>query len=87
MTKETPITIDQITIETLRALENNLVLQREMTRTDDETDASPLRIRMPQVTYTPPPPKTPWLALAAFGLVATGFFAGVWAALAWAFLL
>ena len=37
--------------------------------------------------YTPPPPRTPWLALAAFGLVATGFFAGIWAALAWAFLL
>jgi hypothetical protein len=87
MTKETPVTIDQITIETLRILETDLAFKRNMTRRDDENDSSPMRIRMPQVTYTPPPPKTPWLALAAFGLVATGFFMGVWAALAWAFLL
>lgn len=39
------------------------------------------------MTYTPPPPRTPWLALAAFGLVATGFFMGIWVALAWAFIL
>ena len=38
-------------------------------------------------SYTPPPPRPPYLALIIFGLVATGFFAGVWAALAWAFLL
>ena len=39
------------------------------------------------MTYTPRPPKTPWGALFIFGLIGTGFFAGVWAALAWAFLL
>lgn len=37
--------------------------------------------------YTPPPPKTPWGALFIFGLIGTGFFMGVWAALAWAFLI
>jgi len=87
MTKEIPLTIDQITIKALEILENDLVFKRNLTRLRDETDTSPLRIRMPQATYTPPPPKTPWLALAAFGLVATGFFMGIWAALAWAFLL
>jgi hypothetical protein len=87
MTKETPPTIDQISIKTLEILETNLAFKRNMTRKDDENDSSPLRIRMPQATYTPPPPKTPWLALAAFGLVATGFFMGIWAALAWAFIL
>ena len=85
MTKETPITLDQITIETLRILENDLAFKRNLTRPRDENDASPLRIRLP--VYAPPPPKTPWLALAAFGLVATGFFMGIWAALAWAFIL
>lgn len=85
MTKETPITVDQITIKTLRALENNLVLQRKMTQTDDETDASLLRIRRP--VYTPPPPRPPYQALIIFGLVATGFFAGVWTVIAWSFLL
>jgi hypothetical protein len=87
MTKETPITIDQISIKQLRWLEAALIVKRNMKRRDDENDSSPMRIRMPQVTYTPPPPRAPWLALAAFGLVATGFFAGVWAALAWAFIL
>ena len=85
MTKETPISLDQITIKTLEILENNLALQRNMTHPRDETDASPLRIRLP--IYTPPPPRTPWLAFAAFGLVATGFFMGIWAAIAWAFIL
>lgn len=85
MTKEAPISPDKVSIEYLRILENNLALQRSLTRTDDETSTSPLHIRRP--VYTPPPPKTPWLALAAFGLVATGFFMGIWAALAWAFLL
>jgi len=37
--------------------------------------------------YTPPPPRIPWLALAAFGLVAGGIFIGVWLACAIAFLL
>ena len=37
--------------------------------------------------YTPPPPKAPIMALIIFGLVATGFFAGIWAAIAWSFLL
>ena len=37
--------------------------------------------------YTPPPPKPPYLALGALFILATGFFAGVWAALAWAFIL
>jgi len=53
MTKETPITLDQITIKTLEILENDLAFKRNMTRRDDENDSSPLRIRMPQVTYTP----------------------------------
>jgi hypothetical protein len=85
MTKEIPLTIDQISIEQMRWLEAALVVKRNLTRPRDETDTSPLRIRLP--VYTPPPPRTPWLALAAFGLVATGFFMGIWAALAWAFLL
>tara|TARA_R110000868_G_scaffold353791_1_gene614976 strand:+ start:587 stop:850 length:264 start_codon:yes stop_codon:yes gene_type:complete len=87
MTKETPISLDQISIETLRILETNLALQYHMTHPRDETDASPMRIRMPQVTYTPPPPKLPIMAILAFGLVATGFFMGVWAACAVAFLI
>jgi hypothetical protein len=87
MTKKTPLTHDQISIESLRILEDNLALQRNMTHPRDETDTSPMRIKMPQVTYTPPPPKLPIMAILAFVLVATGFFAGVWAALAWAFLL
>ena len=37
--------------------------------------------------YAPPPPKPPYLALIAFGLVATGFFMGIWAVIAWSFLL
>ena len=85
MTKETPITLDQISIEQIRWLEAALIVKRNMERMNDETDTSRLRIRLP--IYTPPPPKTPWLALAAFGLVATGFFMGIWAALAWAFLI
>ena len=36
--------------------------------------------------YTPPP-RTPWLALAAFALGALGVFIGIWAAIAWAFIL
>ena len=39
------------------------------------------------MTYTPPPPRPPYLALGALFILATGFFAGIWAALAWAFLL
>jgi hypothetical protein len=85
MTKNTVPTIDQISIEQMQGLETALIFKRNLTRPRDENDASSLRIRLP--VYTPPPPKTPWLALAAFGLVATGFFMGVWAALAWAFLL
>ena len=37
--------------------------------------------------YTPPPLKPPYMALAAFALVALGVFIGIWAAIAWAFLL
>jgi len=85
MTKKSPLTLDQITIKSLEILENDLAFQRRLTHLRDETDANPPRIRLP--VYTPPPPKTPWLALAALGLVATGFFMGIWAALAWAFLL
>jgi hypothetical protein len=85
MTKEIPTTLDQITIKALENLENDLAFKRSLTHLRDETDENPPRIRLP--VYTPPPPRTPWLALAAFGLIATGFFAGVWAALAWAFLL
>jgi len=87
MTKETPITLDQITIETLRILETDLAFQRNMTRRDDENDSSPMRIRMPQVTYTPRPPRFPWNAAFVLGLLATGAFIGVWFACALAFLL
>jgi hypothetical protein len=87
MTKETPITLDQITIETLRILETDLAFKRNMTRRDDENDSSPMRIRMPQVTYTPPPPKPPYLALAALALSAALAFASLWAAIAWVFIL
>ena len=37
--------------------------------------------------YTPPPPKPPIMAILALILVATGFFMGIWAAIAWAFIL
>lgn len=87
MTKETPITLDQLTVKALEILETDLVAKQNLTRLRDETDISPTRIRMPQVTYTPPPPRTPWLALAAFGLVALGVFIGVWLACAVAFLI
>ena len=87
MTKKPPLTLDQVTAKTMKILENDLAFQHNLTHLRDETDISPTRIRMPQVTYTPPPPKTPWLALAAFGLVALGVFIGVWLACAVAFLI
>jgi len=53
MTKEIPPTIDQITIEQLRWLEAALVVKRKMERMNDETDTSPLRIRISKTTHTP----------------------------------
>jgi len=85
MTKETPITIDQISIKQLRWLEAALVVKRKMERMNDETDEDPPRIRLP--AYTPPPPRTPWLALAALALSAALAFASLWAAIAWVFIL
>jgi len=36
--------------------------------------------------YTPPPPRTPWLALAVLALSAVLAFVSLWAAIALAFL-
>ena len=85
MTKETPITLDQLTVKALEILETDLVAKQNLTRLRDETDTSRLRIRLP--AYTPPSPKPPYMALAAMFLVALGVFIGVWLACAVAFLL